>query len=98
MATLLFLGSLVLTGAEERHLNLVPIWRTIGAGQLPLPRSEGLRACVLRHSRKALTGRSLEELWRGRDLDRNEGSDLDCADDLLPFAGRRVVHFVLGED
>lgn len=37
--------------------------RIIGVAQLPIPPTQGLRARLLKHSRKALMGRSLEELW-----------------------------------
>ncbi len=46
-----------------RYAAVEVMRRIIGLGQLPIPPTQGLRARLLKHSRKALMGRSVEELW-----------------------------------
>ena len=46
-----------------RYAAVEVMRRIIGVAQLPIPPTEGLRARLLKHSRKALMGRSVEELW-----------------------------------
>lgn len=47
-----------------RYAAVEVMRRIIGVGQLPIPPTQGLRARLLKHARKALMGRSLEELWQ----------------------------------
>ena len=47
-----------------RYAAVEVMRRIIGVGQLSIPPTQGLRARLLKHSRKALMGRSLEELWQ----------------------------------
>ena len=47
-----------------RYAAVEVMRRIIGVAQLPIPPTEGLRARLLKHSRKALMGRSIEDLWQ----------------------------------
>ena len=46
-----------------RYAAVEVLRRIIGLAQLPIPPTQGLRAQLLRHARKALMGRSVEDLW-----------------------------------
>ena len=46
-----------------RYAAVEVMRRIIGLAQLPIPPTQGLRARLLKYSRKMLMGRSIEELW-----------------------------------